>query len=153
MKLLTIILAVLLASLQGCSKQAPVLINQCNLDSLGGAANILGGVNFVADSGSKLKAAGWYANIPSGKVPKKVSLILISEDGGVFLQGAGSSGIERSDVAKVFNKESLVSSGYEIGFDLEPKLSSGMYTILLNGEFDNEVTACSTGRILKITGK
>jgi len=149
MKLLTIILAVLLTSLQGCSKQVPVVINQCNLDSLQGATPLTD-INFSSAPKNKLKASGWFANVAAGKTPEEVTIIFIDQTGAASSQGAGSAGAPRPDVAKVLNKEALKNSGYAINIELNGNLPSGMYRILLNGNIDGQIGVCDTGRSINI---
>lgn len=137
------------AALQGCSQQKPAIVSECFLDALEGAGKLPDG-NFVAIPNAKLTAQGWFADVPSGKSPDKVSLILVSENGSVFLQGSAATGVARPDIAQVFKKDSLKNSGFSIGFQLNKDLPNSQYAIVLNGEFDGKVGVCTTKRTIKI---
>jgi hypothetical protein len=137
------------ACVAGCGGEATptmAVTNDCAIDNITNAQR--SGNAFDASLGSKVHVQGWAADSRTGAGAERVTVVLVGQDGKLWPVGSGPANGQRPDVAKVFNKPGMATSGIFIESSLSG-FPAGTYEVHLVESFKDRTYACRSDKVVK----
>lgn len=146
-----LVIVCLVSMLMACGsdiKPAVIVNNACNLDVIENIQKI-GSTTYIATKADLGEFNGWLIDLQGQKSPKSISIAAVNSRGKVILLGDESADIRRDDVANAFKNQNFLNSGFKIKKKFD-NLDSGLYSLVLNGVFEDYITVCQIPTTLEI---